>query len=185
MKKNTLHYFTLFLAIIVISCQNKPDQLEQTVIDSTAIAVDTNTTTPVINTWEYSEQIDKMTSKKTKFAVIRSNESLNLEPPYDGDNYGRITLRQKGELNIYIAVDKGQISGGYDNNYIMVRFDDGKAIRFNYNEPQDYSSDLIFIDNESKFLAKLKKSKKVLLSLPFYQNGNQILEFNTSDLKWK
>ena len=35
-----------------------------------------------------------------------------------------------------------------------------------------------------KFLTKLKKCKKVLIALPLYHEGNQILEFNTLDLKW-
>ncbi|WP_431242560.1 hypothetical protein ACQ9BO_22475 [Flavobacterium sp. P21] len=87
-------------------------------------------------------------------------------------------------MDIYLSIDKGQISGGYDNNFITVRFDDEKPIKFSYSEPQDSSSDLIFIDNEAKFLSKLKRSKKILVSLPLYREGNQILEFNTIDLKW-
>ena len=135
--------------------------------------------------WEYDSSIDKMTSNTTKYAIITSNESLNLEFPYDGINYGNLSLRKNnGRLNIYIKIDKGQITGGYDNNYIKVRFDDEKAITFSYSESQDSSRDLIFIDNQAKFLSKLKKSKKILIALPLYQNGTQVLDFNTANLEW-
>lgn len=189
MKKITQITVLFITTIIIFSCKRNDSKFEDIAVDTMAIASDTMAIEnipeePLNNVWQYETSIDKMTSNETKFATITSNESLNLEPPYDGINYGYLTLRKKNELNIYISIDRGQISGEYDNLYVMVRFDDEKPIRFDYNEPQDYSSDLIFIDNESKFLSKLKKSKKVLISLPLYQNGNQVLEFNTSDLKW-
>ena len=183
MKKAILQIIALFSAIILFSCKRNTELVTEVAVDTVAIAVDSIAPT-VSNNWQYHQSIDKMTSKSTKFAEIISNESLNLEFPYDGVNYGRLTLRNKNGLNIYLSIDKGQISGGYDNNFITVRFDEEKPIKFSYSEPQDGSSDVVFIDNEVKFLSKLKKSKKVLISLPLYHEGNQILEFNTIDLQW-
>lgn len=183
MKKTILQIIALFSVIILFSCKRNTELVTEVAVDTVAIAVDSIAPT-VSNNWQYHQSIDKMTSKSTKFAEIISNESLNLEFPYDGVNYGRLTLRNKNGLNIYLSIDKGQISGGYDNNFITVRFDEEKPIKFSYSEPQDGSSNVIFIDNELKFLSKLKKSKKVLISLTLYHEGNQILEFNTVDLKW-
>lgn len=183
MKKTILQIIISFSIIILFSCKRNTESFTEAAIDTTAIVVDS--TVPIIsNSWEYHKSIDKMTSKQTKFAQIISNESLDLEFPYEGDNYGQLTLRYKDELNIYLTIDKGQISGGYNNNFITVRFDEEKSIKFSYSEPQDGSSNFIFINNETKFLSKLKKAKKVLISLPLYREGNQILEFNTVDLKW-
>ena len=183
MKKNILQVLALVNIIILFSCNKTTESVTEISIDTVAVAVD-SISQPANNSWEYNQSIDKMTSKSTKFAEIISNESLNLEFPYDGVNYGRLTLRNKNGLNIYLSIDKGQISGGYDNNFITVRFDEEKPIRFSYSEPQDGSSNVIFIDNELKFLSKLKKSKKVLITLTLYHEANQILEFNTIDLKW-
>ncbi|MCV2483633.1 hypothetical protein OD917_01760 [Flavobacterium sp. SH_e] len=185
MKNLIIHIIATFITILLFSCQRtfQSDTDLALAVDSAAIAVDSIAPT-ITNKWEYHQSTDKMTSKAIKFAQIISNESLDLEFPYEGTNYGRLTLRKKDGLDIYLSIDKGQISGGYDNNYISVRFDEEKPIKFSYTEPQDGSSDLIFIDNEAKFLSKLKKSKKILISLPLYQAGNQILEFNTVDLKW-
>lgn len=180
--KKTIIPITVLLTILLFSCKRNTEPYAETAIDTSAVVVD-SITEPIKN-WEYSEVVDKMTSKQTKFARVISNESLDLEFPYDGTNYAQITLRKKEGLNIYLTIDKGQITGGYDNKFITVRFDEEKPIKFSYTEPQDGSSNIIFIDNEVKFLSKLKKSKKTLVSLPLYQAGNQILEFNTADLKW-
>lgn len=185
MKKAIFQIITSFSIILLFSCQRTvgSDAEPALVVDSVAIVVDSIAPT-IINKWKYHQSVDKMTSKPIKFAQIMSNESLDLDFPYEGSNYGQLTLRKKDGLNIYLGIDKGQISGGYDNNFIKVRFDEEKPIIFSYSEPQDGSSNFIFIDNETKFLSKLKKSKKVIISLPLYQAGNQILEFNTTDLKW-
>lgn len=183
MKKTILQIITLFIILMLFACKKNIDTNTIVTIDTVAVKVDTITET-VSNNWEYRQSIDKMTSKPTKFAQIKSNESLDLNFPYEGANYGQLTLRNKDGLNIYLGIDKGQISGGYENNFITVRFDEEKAIKFSYSEPQDGSSNFIFIDNEAKFLSKLRKSKKTLISLPLYHEGNQILEFNTIDLKW-
>lgn len=185
MKKVILPITTFTIAVLLFSCQKTTlsDTEPAVAIDSAAIIVDSISPT-ITNKWEYQQSTDKMTSKPIKFAQIISNESLHLESPYEGVNYGRLTLRKKNGLDIYLSIDKGQISGGYDNNFITVRFDEEKPLTFSYTEPQDGSSDLIFIDNEVQFLSKLKKSKNVLISIPLYQAGNQILEFNTVDLKW-
>lgn len=184
MKKILFIVFLLSLS----SCKNiSENETLYLGMDTTAVVIDTMPDyVPTINNeWEYDTSVDKMTSNTTKFAIITSNESLTLDFPYDGINSGYLQLRKKnGVLNILIRIDKGQISGGYENDYVKVRFDDGKAITFSYASPEDGSSDLIFIENEMKFLSKLKKSKKTLIALPLYQNGTQILEFNTENLKW-
>ena len=176
------------LLMSLVSCKNDLKNVDdETFLDTTAVAVDTMTIpSPSINNeWEYDTNEDKMTSTITKYATITSNESLSLDFPYDGLNMGYLKLRKKnGVLNILIQIDKGQISSSYENEHVKVRFDDEKAITFSYTTPEDNSSDLIFIENETKFLSKLKKSKKTLIALPLYQGGTQILEFNTENLKW-
>ncbi|AWK07089.1 hypothetical protein HYN56_23795 [Flavobacterium crocinum] len=185
MKKTISQIIAFTITALLLSCQRtiESDAELAAAVDSAAIVVDSIVATTT-NKWEYHQSTDKMTSKAINFAQIMSNQSLDLEFPYEGTNYGRLTLRKKDGLDIYLSIDKGQITGGYDNNYISVRFDEEKPMKFSYTEPQDGSSDLIFIDNGVKFLSKLKKSKKILISLPLYQAGNQILEFNTVDLKW-
>jgi hypothetical protein len=136
--------------------------------------------------WKYETEINKMTSAKDVFCRVQSNESLKLNFPYDGVNYGGLTVRRmNGEMDIIISIMKGQISGGYENEYFKARFDDGKQMTFSYLSPTDNSTESIFVENSSKFLKKLRTAKKVLIQLPLYDNGNQILEFNTEGLKFE
>jgi len=164
--------FLICSIISLVSCKNVSENEDIAVaVDTTAIVVDTmpNYEPANNNAWEYFTNEDKMTSNITKYASITSNESLSLDFPYEGINLGYLKLRKKnGVLNILIQIDKGQISSSYENEHVKVRFDDEKAITFSYTTPEDNSSDLIFIDNETKFLSKLKRSKKTLIALPLY-----------------
>jgi hypothetical protein len=42
----------------------------------------------------------------------------------------------------------------------------------------------LFIRNYEGFLASVRKSKKIYVSTEFYQEGNPVLEFDTSKLNW-
>ena len=180
--------FFLGLLMSLVSCKDvSKNSISEIELDTAAVMVDTTSdyVSTKINEWEYNTEEDKMTSTITKYATITSNESLSLDFPYEGLNMGHLLLRKKkGELDIIIRIDKGQISTSYDNQNIEVRFDNNKATTFSYLEPTDNSSDVIFISNTTRFISKLKKSKKTLIALPLYQGGTQILEFNTENLKW-
>lgn len=139
--------------------------------------------------WSYDTQLDKMTSKETKFANLVSDNTLNLDFPYSGENHGTIVIRksQKDGLNIMVRIRKGQIiCESYNDCKVSIRFDDNKATNWNFSKPADGSSETIFINNEAKFLTSVSKAKKILVSMTVYQAGTQILEFNpSSDLVWK
>lgn len=97
--------------------------------------------------WGYSENTDRMTSKNTSAAQLTSDNSLRLDFPYKGDNYGRITVRQHPMygLDVIVAIDKGQILCNSSSGCpIEIRFDDKPAIRFSGTGPADNSSDTVF-----------------------------------------
>lgn len=190
MKKFTL---LSLLAILLFNCKQAEKEYtfeEKLQIDSikTSILKDAEKEAykEKVSGWKYETSINKMTSTKDIFCSVQSNESLNLEAPYDGVNYGSLIVRKmNGEVDIIISIMKGQISGGYENDFFKARFDDEKQITFSYLSPSDNSTESIFLENKSKFLKKLRTSKKVLIQIPLYNNGNQILEFNTDGLKFE
>lgn len=150
--------------------------------DTQAAAVDTGTE------WKYSKDVDAMTSKMSSSAMITSENSLDLNFPYKGSNYGRLVVRNhpKEGLGLIFMVEKGQI---ICNNYrgcpISIRFDDAPALQFTGNHPSDSSSNAIFINQASKFIAPAKKAKKILVQVTMYQAGSQVLEFkSTKPLEW-
>lgn len=138
--------------------------------------------------WEYSESTDRMTSKTVTFAKIQSDNSLRLDFPYKGDNFGKIIVRQhpKDGLDVMIKIDKGQIlCRSYSGCPVEIRFDDKPAMRFSGTEPADNSSETIFLNNAPRFISEAKKARRVLVSMNIYQSGAPVLEFNsTTPLEW-
>lgn len=138
--------------------------------------------------WQYRNDTDKMTSKAAKFAILESNNSLDLPFPYRGKNYGRLQVRQhpKFGLDVIVMVDKGQIMcSSYSGCPITVRFDDNAPIRFSGTEPADHSSDTVFVQGAQRFITQAQKAKRILVELTMYQAGNQVLEFHSSSpLEW-
>ena len=139
--------------------------------------------------WRYAQTDDKMTGKSGEYAELESNNSLQLEFPYTGKNYGRIAIRRHPRFgtNAFVLVDKGQIQcASYDECHVLVKFDDAAPIKWSVSKPEDHSTDVVFFNNEKSFIAKAKKAKRILVSIVFFRSGSQILEFYTSKpLEWK
>ena len=139
--------------------------------------------------WRYQDGVDQMTGKAESYAVVESDNSLNLSSPYSGRNHGRLTVRRhpKYGLDVVVSVDKGQIlCRAYDGCSVMVRFDDGKPQRFSAVEPADYSSESVFLTNRARFISAAKKSKRILVQIPMFREGEQVLEFAVPvGLVWK
>lgn len=54
-------------------------------------------------------------------------------------------------------------------------------------EPDSHSSDLLFVaydKTESKIIEQLKNSKKLVIEVPFYQEGKKQFTFNVNGLEW-
>lgn len=138
--------------------------------------------------WQYSSQQDKMNGGSVRIAAFESNNTLSLPFPYQGQNNGRIVIRQQPSkgLNVYVQVDKGQIlCRSYSNCRISVKFDEGKPVSFRGIESGDNSTTLVFLEPEQRFVDAAKKAKTILVELTMYQAGNQLLEFHSSKaLEW-
>ncbi|WP_345954115.1 hypothetical protein [Mucilaginibacter sp. PAMB04168] len=135
--------------------------------------------------WNYTNEVDKMTSKKKYFASIDSDNQLDFEFPYDGGSTASILVRKQDNSNeVLLSVSKGQFIVGIDGGTVKVRFDDNKAMTFPCSEPSSGSSDLIFIGNEKKFIKNLKTAKKLLIQAEFYEAGLKEMEFSTAGFKW-
>jgi hypothetical protein len=139
--------------------------------------------------WSYQQETDKMSGKTARYAQLESENSLSLDFPYQGRNKGTLTVRHhpKYGLDVYVGVEKGQmLCRVYDGCTVVVRFDDSKPQRFSAVPPADHSSDSMFIENASRFITAAKKSKRILVQVQFFQNGDQVLEFTSAaPLAWK
>ena len=148
-------------------------------VDST-ISVNVNET--LIKTWEKDSTVNDM-GEKNIFYTLDATEKIHLDFPYQGGSTGSLIVRNKnGKLGAMFVIDNGQIDTDYDGTYVRVKFDDEAPVKWSMGETADGSSDVLFFNNESKLVNKLKSSKKVVVEVPFFQNGNKQFVFNTSGL---
>jgi hypothetical protein len=138
--------------------------------------------------WEYKSEADKMTSKVSARATLRSDNSLDLGFPYSGHNAGRITVRQHPRygLDVIIDVDKGQIlCHTFNGCPILVRFDQKPPRTFSGTEPADNNSTVAFIRDAKGFIAEATRAKRILVQVQMFQSGAQTLEFTApTPLAW-
>lgn len=139
-----------------------------------------------VDNWKYSESEDKMDGIKHYFASNISTNEIEFDFPYHGGSTLDIVIRNsKNKNEVILAISKGQFMLSIDGSEsVKVKFDDEKSETYSYNSAKDASSDVIFLNNSSKFIKKLKASKKVMIESTFFDAGNKIFEFNVEGLVW-
>lgn len=130
--------------------------------------------------WAYSVNEDPMTSRKSRFAIIESENTVDFDFPYQGLQRGRLMLRDHPTYgrDVIFSIERGQLlCPSYDDCQIRVRFDEGNPERWNAVGPSDNSSTSIFIRSQARFVQKLRAAKVVRLQVPVYQQGEPMFEF--------
>lgn len=131
--------------------------------------------------WNYYPITDNATGKTAKLGSLTSKNSMNFGSPYSGEQYGRFTVinHPRYGVNAYLSIERGQLlCNNYNNPNILVRFDDGPAVRYSCSEPADYSSDTVFINNVGGLEAGMKTAKKMFITVSVYDEGSRTWEFN-------
>jgi hypothetical protein len=136
------------------------------------------------SSWSYSRRRDEVRNGEIVEATIRSTNTTNLEFPY-GEVGLTITVRQHPEWgrDVIFIVDEGQILCRIRDCSGTINID-GKAQRLSLNESGDNDSSVVFASDGPGMIAKLKKARRVIVELPFFQNGNRQFTFDTAGLEW-
>jgi hypothetical protein len=187
----------LFFGFVVYRCASLPQTLTSGPASDTKVAGEA---TPLVSSavppappqnenWHFDTSPDQMTGKPVKQATVMSTNSLTLDFPYRGNNYGQLTVRQhpKYGLDVIVSVEKGQmLCGSYDGCFVQVRFDEAPPANFSASEPADHSTTHLFLDNPKRFIAGASKAKQIRVAFSMYQAGTQVLEFSTpTSLAWR
>lgn len=138
--------------------------------------------------WVYNESPDEMGRGVTRTAMTISPNSISFDFPYNEVQYPVLMLRRspKFGLDVMVRIDSGQfLCPSYDGCRVNVRFGSGRVQRFGANGPSDHSTNVLFLDNASGFIAALKKAPTVSVEAEFYQAGWRVLTFKTQHLQWK
>ena len=136
--------------------------------------------------WRYQFESDDMTGKRIDFAIVESTKSLKLGFPYQGENRGRLGVRQSPRhgTDVYLEIDKGQFVCGVSECAVLVRFDEQQPVRFTAVRPADHSSTMLFLSPAQRFIASAKKASTIRAQANIFQEGAPILEFNATALEW-
>lgn len=163
---------------------NAGDVVKQTL----ALALLVIATSANASLWEYTENVDRMSGKKSRTAVAESDNSLSLAFPYQGQNKGQIVIRQHPQygLDVIFKIDKGQLMcRTYEPCRINVKFGDAKPITFNGTGAADHDSTVAFLSSPQRFIESAQKTQNILVQFTVYNGGTNILEFSfPAPLKW-
>ena len=134
-----------------------------------------------VSNWEKDTIYNKMAGTKTFIISTRSTNSLIFKFPYDGGSYVDLMIRYKNNSNeIMLSINKGQFIG----ESIHVKFDNDKQEEYSLSKTTDGSSDVVFLESSKKFINRLKTAKKLMIQAEFFQEGQNIIEFDVEGFKW-
>jgi hypothetical protein len=135
--------------------------------------------------WSVSTAQDELRGRTIYYAQATSENRADFDFPYSGGSTLTLTVRRhpKWGDDVVFEISKGQFVCGIDDCRGTINFGSGAA-PITLSEPEDHSSDTLFAANASSIIAKLKKSDRVIVELPFFQEGNRQFTFQTKGLVW-
>lgn len=194
-KKKTSAIAWVGLILLVLAgigmCAEKSDRSKSSIqspVTEISQNQPTETNTENLKNWQYETSKDEMRGIESKFATTVSTNTVDFDFPYNGGSKLILTLRKRGTgVDVMVAVSKGQILCGIQNCETAFKFDNSAVQSITMSEPESHSSDLLFITHDktrSKTISQLKNSKKLVIEVPFYQEGKKQFTFNVSGLEW-
>ncbi len=133
--------------------------------------------------WLYGEKADSMRNKTVYFAAVKSDTLLQFSFPYQGGASASLHLRKNAgeKTDVYVEVDKGQ----FVTPLIHAKFDDGPILTYRIVYPTDGSTNVVFLSPSETFIQNLRKSKRLMMEITFYNEGSHQLAFDIVGLNWK
>lgn len=136
--------------------------------------------------WNYGKNADKMTSDSGHFAYCPSTEKVYLKSAgFKMVSAGLGILFARDTNILYFTISSGEYDLNNDGTLTArIRFDDSPPVTVNCHVAPHTPTQL-FLDDVDELPGRLKKSKKVLIEIPFRLDGTEIIEFDTHGLVWK
>lgn len=132
--------------------------------------------------WSYKTHTDEMSDTTYETASLRSNNSLDLEWPNKGGNFGTLFLSVRSDRSqqLMLHVQGGQIMcSEYAGCRIKVRFDRDPPLTFSGRQSPDGDTSTILFNHEDTFLSRALSAKSILVEVQLYREGARVLRFKT------
>ena len=155
-----------------------------------------NTNVNVENGWVYSNSISELDGSTTKLARVVSSNDTEIEDQCGIKLRPKLTIYIRGSkkcaTKVIISIDDGCFSSNKftGTNYVTVKFDKGKLIKFSTRDlPKDwrmFHEDERILKNPNRFIKLVKNAKTIKIEAPFYRWGWRVFTFNINKpLEWQ
>lgn len=175
----------LGLAAIIWMYSDKTPSTSSGIV-STTQATESENVKP--KNWQYETSKDEMRGIESRFATTVSTNTVDFDFPYNGGSKLILALRKRGsEVDVMVTITKGQILCGIRSCEAAFKFDNGAVQSITMSGPDNHSSDMLFVSydkTETNIINQLKDSKKLVIEVPFYQEGKKQFTFDVSGLEW-
>lgn len=140
-------------------------------------------TPPEPTGWDYITAFDQVRGAAIYKASLYSENSAYFDAPYQGGSTLTMTVRKHPEYgdDVIFKISKGQFVCGVEACSGTINFGSGPQT-IALSQPTDNSSDTLFLSSADTVIDQLKKAKRVIVELPFYQEGNRQFTFETKGL---
>lgn len=133
--------------------------------------------------WRFDHSDYEMSKGRIHHAATTSSNTVNFGFPYGGAQRGTLFLRThpKYGKDVVLSIERGQfLVRSYEDSKALVRFDDGDPITYTVVGAEDHSTTSVFFRDYQGFVSKMLKAKRVRISVPVYQQGSPVFEFDVS-----
>lgn len=162
----------LVVGILLSQCRSVPDSAPSSTAEAAPAPQKEKAT------WSYGEWHDKMTGNRGSYANLDSENTANLEFPYQGAQHAVLHVDDDGDVGI--RVQRGQITCN-DECRVLVKIDDNAPVYYTFRPLGDKS---ISIYSSDKTLTKrLYAAKLFTARLFFFQNDSVDFEFDVAGLQ--
>ena len=193
--------FYLLSLIIFFSCSNEKKSSQSAEVDTAQTNVATShsklaeavsgkpatkrVASPLATTWVYENKSDKIGGTVSR-ASITSPDSLKFGFPYADGSTATLSIRKRDDnTTLFLRVSNGQFNRSFQGGNARIRFDSEPAATYSFSAAANGSANVIFFDAVQKLIKKIKASRKMVIDVEFYAQGNRQIEFRTAGLKWR
>jgi hypothetical protein len=168
------------MIIWVLGCTMPPPSPRGNILSANNAPASSDTPGSTISNWAYDEYPDKMGRGTVRTASTTSTNTVSFDFPYSGEQHATLTLRSHPEhgKDVILRIERGQFLTGIEGCTVTLRFDDSPPMKLHGNEPADLSTNVLFIEGFERVAGNLERAKKLKIEAPFYQEGNQVFEFD-------
>jgi TonB family protein len=139
---------------------------------------------PASAAWTYESFKMGIDEKIAKTASTRSLNSLSLDFPYQGKNFGRIVFRNHPEsgFEMIVRIDKGQITCGVYSCGLKIKFDNEPSFETWFVPAESSDGTVVFAREVNQFEERILKAKRMKVEIRLFHSSPQVLEFDVTGL---